>query len=81
MDGMEFKLNIDYYWKSDDGIDIPAAHLDALTEDAYSRIFEMVKSGCHQGELNTYVRLGKDIVPEEDEQDGLSYSGWWSAYT
>ncbi len=53
-------------------------HEEALKEDAKSRIFKMIKEGYYQGELNTSVRYGKDIVPEEDEDDGLTYSGWWS---
>lgn len=38
----------------------------------------MLKEGYYSGE---YVRFGKDEVPEEDENDGLSYSGWWSIKT
>jgi hypothetical protein len=43
--------------------------------------FEMLKEGYYSGELSTYVRVGRDEVPEEDENDGLSYSGWWSIKT
>lgn len=75
---MEEKIIIDYYWKCDTGIEIPEKHKEALKEDAESRIFEMIKEGYYQGELITSVRYGKDIVPEEDEENGLSYSGWWS---
>jgi hypothetical protein len=38
----------------------------------------MIKEGYSSGELCTSVRYGKDEVPEEDEEEGLSYSGWWS---
>ncbi|MFW6246912.1 MAG: hypothetical protein ACOC22_01915 [bacterium] len=37
----------------------------------------MISQGYYEGELFTTVRYGKDIVPEEDEDGGLSYSGWW----
>ena len=75
---MEIKMNISYNWECDQDIDIPQRHEEALEEDAQLRIFEMIKEGYHSGELNTFVRYGKDIVPEEDEDNGLSYSGWWS---
>ena len=41
----------------------------------------MIQEGYTSGELFTSVRYGKDIVPEEDEDDGLEYSGWWSLTT
>jgi hypothetical protein len=75
---MEGEIKINYNWKCDAGIEIPEKHKEALKEDAESRIFEMIKEGYYQGELNTSVRYGKDIVEEEDEEDGLNYSGWWS---
>lgn len=75
---MNKTINIEYYWKCDAGIEIPEKHKEALEEDAESRIFDMIKEGYFQGELNTSVRYGKDEVPEEDEDDGLSYSGWWT---
>lgn len=75
---MEYKIGIDYHWTCDEGIEIPKGHNEALKEDAESRIFEMIKEGYYQGELSTSVRYGKDVVPEEDEEDGLTYSGWWS---
>lgn len=75
---LESNLLINYWWKCDKGIDIPETHKEALKEDAESRVFEMLKKGYFQGELCTSVRYGKDIVPEEDEDEGLEYSGWWS---
>jgi hypothetical protein len=75
---MNGKMEINYNWKCDQKADIPQKHKEALKEDAESWIFEMIKEGYYQGELNTSVRYGKDIVPEEDEYDGLTYSGWWS---
>ena len=75
---MEFSLNIEYNWECDEGIDIPKAHEEALQEDAEERIYQMIKEGYNSGELCTTVRYGKDVVPEEDEDEGLSYSGWWS---
>ena len=74
---MEITMKINYHWKCDQEVDIPKKHEEALKEDAESRIFEMIKEGYHQGELNTSVRFGKDHVPEEDEDEGLTYSGWW----
>ena len=72
------KMKISYNWDCDQKIEIPEIHKEALIEDAQSRIFEMISQGYNQGELNTSVRYGKDVVPEEDEEDGLTYSGWWS---
>jgi hypothetical protein len=37
----------------------------------------MIEEGYNSGELHTSVRLGNDVVSQEDEQDGLSYYGWW----
>lgn len=74
---MKMQLKINYYWTCDEGIEIPEKHKEALKEDAEARIFEMIKEGYNQGELNTNVRFGKDIVPEEDKDNGLEYSGWW----
>lgn len=71
------EVTIDYYWVCDQGIEIPEGHKEALKEDALSRINEMIKEGYIQGELNTSVRCGKDVVPEENEDEGLTYSGWW----
>lgn len=75
---MEEQLLIKYNWTCDKGITIPTGHHEALKEDALNRIFDMIKKDYTQGELSTSVRYGKDIVPEEDEEDGLNYSGWWS---
>lgn len=75
---MNCKLEINYKWSCDQEIDIPKKHEEALREDAERRIFHMIKYGYHQGELITCVRYGKDVVPEEDEYEGLTYSGWWS---
>jgi len=74
---MEVKYKIKYHWKCDSRIDIPKGHEQALQEDANKRIFEMIQEGHYQGELSTSVRFGKDVVSEENEEDGLSYSGWW----
>lgn len=75
---MECKLEISYNWKCDQGIEIPEKHKEALEDDAISRILEMMKEDYYSGELFTSVRYGKDVVPEEDENEGLSYSGSWS---
>ena len=58
---MNGKIEINYDWKCDQETDIPQKHLEALKEDAEARIFEMIKEGYHQGELNTSVRFGKDL--------------------
>lgn len=73
------KIIIEYYWNSDAGIEIPDQHEEALKEDAELRIFDQISEGFYSGDLCTSVRYGKDIVPQEDEEDGLSYSGWWNA--
>jgi hypothetical protein len=75
---MEGTLKIEFNWKSNDSIEIPEGHKEALIDDAYDRIFNQIKEGYFMGELNTSVRFGSDVVPEEDEEEGLSYSGWWS---
>jgi hypothetical protein len=62
----QHQIIIDYHWKCDQGIEI-----------AEARIFEMMNEGYLMGDLQTSVSYGKDIVPEEDEDDGLSYSGFW----
>ena len=74
---MEEIIEIHYDWQRDEGIEIPEKHKEILKEDAIKRIFEMIKEDYYHGELFTVVRLGKNVVPEEDEDDGLSYSGWW----
>lgn len=74
----EVKKTIEYYWTCDQGIEIPEKHKEALKEDADDRINEMINEGFTSGELNTSVRYGKNVVPQEDEDDGLTYSGWWS---
>lgn len=78
---MEIQMTINYHWKCDQLDDIPQKHEEALREDAEHRIFEQIKEGYYQGELNTSVRYGKDVVPEEDEEEGLTYSGWWHVTT
>lgn len=75
---MKRKLVIKYHWTNDEGIEpIPEMHQEALEEDALDRIAEQLKEGNWCGELSSSVRFGKDRVPEEDEEDGLNYSGWW----
>ena len=74
---MERTMKISYNWKCDQGIEIPNGHIDCLEEDALERIFDMISQGYREGELSTSVRFGKDVVEEEDEEDGLCYSGCW----
>lgn len=75
------KITIEFVWAPDTIDTIPEAHLEALEEDALERIFSMVKEGYSSGELFTSVRFGKDKVEEEDEENGLNYSGSWSLKT
>jgi hypothetical protein len=75
---MTKEIVINYNWKCNEGVEVPEKHVEALEEDAQDRIFEMIKKGYYQGELHTSVRFGKEVVPEENEDDGLTYSGWWS---
>lgn len=37
----------------------------------------MISKGYFEGELSTSVRFGKDVVEQEDEEEGLCYSGYW----
>lgn len=78
---MEETIEIVYHWKADDYIAIPEQHKEVLREDALERIYQQIQEGNVQGELNTSVRFGQDIVPEEDEDDGINYSGWWKIKT
>ena len=75
---MNVQIKIKYNWSCDQGFEIPEKHKEALIEDAQGRIFEMIAEGYREGELLTSVRYGQDIVSEEDEEEGLSYNGWWS---
>jgi hypothetical protein len=77
MERFEQKITINYYWESVDVQEIPKEHKEFLQADALERIFMMIEEGYNSGELHTSVRLGKDVVSQEDEQDGLSYYGWW----
>lgn len=78
MNQFKRKLTIEYNWTPDDIETIPQKHFEALEEDALERIFKMINEGYTSGELFTSVRFGKDKVEEEDEDEGLSYSGSWS---
>jgi hypothetical protein len=75
---MTREIRIYYNWKCDQLPAIPEKHMEALSEDAEDRIFKMIKEGYNCGELSTTIRFGADIVPEENEDDGLTYRGWWS---
>lgn len=72
---MEGKISIEYNFNRNDDSDEPIkpSHLEALQEDAEERIFEMIKEGYYSGELHTYV-----LVDDEDGEDGISYSGWFT---
>lgn len=70
-------MKIYYNWKCDQGIEIPNGHIDELEEFAQYSIFDMIIKGFHEGELSTSIKFGKDVVEEEDVEDGLRYSGSW----
>lgn len=69
---------ISFFLTCDSESCIPKKHEEALEEDAKERIFSQIAEGNYSGEIVTSVRFGKDEVEEEDEEEGLSYSGWWS---
>ena len=71
------KGSIKFNWKCDNLCEIPKEHEDALKEDAIERIFQLINEGYYRGVLNTTVRYGQDIVPDENEEEGLQYSGFW----
>lgn len=75
---MRSEITISYSWEPVELKAIPERHKEALQEDAYSRIFQMIKDGYTSGELFTSVRYGQEFVPEEHEEDGIEYKGWWS---
>lgn len=76
------KISIKYWWTIDSDVsDIPEKHFEALEKDATERIFNQLKEGMTSGELITSVRFGKDLVPEESDDEGLEYSGWWEMTT
>jgi len=74
---MNKQLIINYKWTCDQGIETPAMHNDDLIQDAQERIFDQISNGMREGQLFTSIRFGQDIVPEEDADDGLTYSGYW----
>ena len=74
---MEREIRIKYHLRCDSRNDIPKKHIPALEDDAQEHIFDEIKRGYVQGELCESVRYGQDEVPEEDPEEGLSYSGWW----
>ena len=78
---MRMKIEIEYYWNCDTLDYVPEGHNEALKEDAQERIMQMMKEGYVSGELITSVRYGQDKVPEEDSEEGLSYSGWFGIVT
>lgn len=72
---MESTIVIEYNFNRNDDSDAPIkpSHLEALQEDAEERIFEMIKEGYTSGELISNV-----LVDDEDGEDGISYSGWFT---
>ena len=77
---MKREVIISYNWeKRSDGKDdgkISTKHQEALEETAMNRIIEMMKEGYTSGELFDNVSFG-----DEDGEDGIEYSGYWSINT
>ncbi|MDB4590943.1 DUF4116 domain-containing protein [Flavobacteriaceae bacterium] len=77
-ENMKLEIKIKYWWACNEQVDIPLQHYEALSEDAQARIYGQTSEGMSEGELVTSVRFGKDVVPEETEDEGLSYRGYWT---
>ena len=75
-DSMKRKVTIDYHWDRDDCQTIVPKHIEALEESAMERIIDQMKQGNTSGELSDTVRMS-----DEDGEDGIEYSGWWSIDT
>lgn len=67
---------ISYRWWNSDKTEIKPEHVQALEESAENRIFEMIQDGWGSGELNDNIHMTDD-----DPEDGVDYSGWWSIKT
>lgn len=71
---VEIKLSIEWWLPTEGGNEtVPEGYKDVLMEAAKERVFEMVKSGYQEGELNETAVLGLDGEPE----DGLEFQGYW----
>jgi len=73
---MKRTIIINYeWWRSGraENDEVKESHVEALEESADSRIGEMMKEGFTSGELLDNIRM------DGDSEDGVEYSGWWSA--
>lgn len=73
---MKKKITIEYHWLNNEGTDIPVKHQEALEESAQERINQMMSEGYTSGELHDNISMD-----DEDGEDGVSYSGWFSVST
>ena len=78
---MKREVIISYNWSKDsdeldNSTEIKFKHQEALEESAMNRILEMMKEGYTSGELVDCVRMD-----DEDGEEGIEYSGWWSIDT
>lgn len=73
MKQLERKAEVSYNWWRDDGEEIKQSHIEALEEAAEERIAKMRTDGFTSGELNDNISMD-----DEDGEDGISYSGWWT---
>lgn len=72
---MKRELTISYNWSRDDGKEIKPDHVEALEESAMNRIQDMMGEGYTSGELSD------NIIMDDDDGDGIEYSGWWGLTT
>jgi hypothetical protein len=70
MNKFEKKVTTSYWWKRDDGKDIPAEHVQDLEDCANDRINQLVTDGWMEGELCAELTHGENEI---------SYSGWWKS--
>jgi hypothetical protein len=71
MKQLERRIQINYRWWRDDGMEIREEHLQALEEKADDVINLMRSQGFTSGELSD------DITLDEEDGEGIIYSGWW----
>ena len=75
---MKRVVTIEYNWAmdSDSKAEIKSNHQEALEETAIERVVKMTVDGYTSGELHDNIRMD-----DEDPEDGIAYSGWWSITT
>ena len=70
------KFELEWYMRASDNKEIKPSHLEALKESAMERIYECLKKGYVSGEL-----IDNICMNDEDDADGVEYSGWWTLKT